>query len=116
MKHVFLALLITAFGWGAFALDDPVRPTPVVKTLTPSPARAGAELVATGQHLGKDFVGAAYLTMGDDNFPLEIKSQSEDTIKTTVPSGLKTGRYGFMVLTRGEIPRYIDEPVFVVIE
>jgi hypothetical protein len=33
-----------------------------------------------------------------------------------LPANLKPGRFGFMILTRGETPRYIDEPVFVYIE
>ena len=116
MKTILLVLLLTAFVVSALAVDGPARATPIVRTLMPSPAKAGGELVATGDHLGKDFVGSVFLTLGDETFPLEIKSQSEDSIKTSIPQGLKAARYGFMVLTRGEIPRYLDEPVFVNVE
>jgi hypothetical protein len=116
MFRVWLVLVITAFVLSAAAIDQPVRPTPVVKVLAPSPAKAGDELIATGQHLGKDFVSAVYLTKGEDIVPLEVKSQAENSIRVKLPDTLKPGRFGFMVLTSGDVPRYIDEPVFLNIE
>ncbi len=116
MFRALLVVLITAFVLSAAAVDQPVRPTPIVRTLAPTPVKIGEELVATGQHLGKDFVSSVYLTMGEDTFQVTIKSQTEEEIRFTVPAGVKTGRFGLMVLTHGDVPRYIDEPVFVTIE
>jgi hypothetical protein len=116
MFRASLALLITTFVLSAAVIDEPVRPTPLVRTLAPSPAKPGAVLVATGQNLGKDFVASAYLTQGENTYRLEIASQATDSIKVKLPADLKPGRFGLMILTRGEAPRYIDEPVFVNIE
>jgi hypothetical protein len=116
MFRALLALLITTFVLSAAVADEPVRPTPLVRTLAPSPAKPGSELVAAGQNLGKEFVASAYLTQGENTFELEITSQTPQSIKAKIPANLKPGRFGLMVLTRGEVPRYIDEPVFVNIE
>lgn len=116
MFRALLALLITTFVLSAAASDEPVRPTPLVRTLAPTPAKPGSEIIATGQNLGKEFVASAFLTQGENTYQLDISSQTPDTIKATVPANLKPGRFGLMVLTRGEVPRYIDEPVWVNIE
>ena len=116
MFRASIALLITTFVLSAAAIDEPVRPTPLVRTLAPSPAKPGDALVATGQNLGKEFVASAYLTLGENTYQLEITSQTPDTIKAKIPANLKPGRFGLMILSRGEVPRYIDEPVFVTIE
>jgi hypothetical protein len=116
MFRASLALLITTFVLSAAALDEPVRPTPLVRTLAPSPAKPGAILAATGQNLGKEFVASAYLTQGENTYQLEITSQTTDSIKAKIPADLKPGHFGLMILTCGEVPRYIDEPVFLNIE
>jgi len=116
MLRAMLALSIATFVLSAAVIDEPVRPTPLVRTLAPSPAKPGNTLVATGQNLGKELVASVYLTQGDATFQVEITSQTPDTIKMKLPANLKPGRFGFMILTRGETPRYIDEPVFVYIE
>jgi hypothetical protein len=116
MFRASLALLITTFVLSAAVTDEPVRPTPLVRTLTPTPVKPGGNVIATGQNLGKEFVSSVYLTLGEDTYKLEITSQTADTIKAKLPATLKTGHFGLMVLTRGEVPRYIDEPVFINIE
>jgi hypothetical protein len=116
MFRALFALLITTFVLSAAVIDEPVRPTPLVRTLAPSPAKPGAVLVAAGQNLGREFVASAYLTQGENTYQLEITNQMPESLKVRIPADLKPGRFGLMVLTRGETPRYIDEPVFVNIE
>ena len=116
MFRTLLLLVVAALLLSAAAVDQPVRPTPMVRTVQPSPAKAGDLLVASGQYLGKENVAEVYLTSGDNIFKAEIKSQSDASIAVTVPTGLKPGKFGFMVLVKADIPRYIDEPVFVMIE
>jgi hypothetical protein len=119
---VFRALIVVLIGAFivTFALSageiDPVRPTPIVRTLTPSPAKAGVEIVAGGQFLGKEFVTSVYLTQGDNTYESKIDAQADTSIKFKVPSDLKPGKFGVMVLTHETVPRYIDEPVYLVIE
>jgi opacity protein-like surface antigen len=109
---VLAALVLNA----AAAVDQPVRPTPMVRSLAPTPAKAGDEIIATGQYLGKDAVGAVYFTAGDNTFEAKILSQTQDTIKLKIPADMKPGKFGLMVLVKGDVPRFIDEPVFVTIE
>jgi hypothetical protein len=99
------------------AATDPVWvPTPFVKSVAPSPAKVGDELVAIGQNLGKEFVAAVFLTRGDSQTQANLVAQTDNSLKFKVPAGLKAGRFGIMILTCGDTPRYIDEPVYVVIQ
>jgi hypothetical protein len=115
LVFVFIAAFLATFVLSAGDID-PVRPTPMVRTVAPSPAKAGVEVVATGQFLAKEFVTSVYLTQGDNTFPAKMESQTDTSIKFRVPSDLKPGKFGVMVLTNEIQPRYIDEPVFIVIE
>lgn len=118
MFRAFLFLMISAvlLSAAAVVIDQPVRPTPLVRTLTPSSAQAGSELTAAGQNLGKGFVGAVYLTSGNNQFEAKITNQTATSIQFVVPADVKPGRFGLMVLTKGDIPSYIEEPVYVTIE
>ena len=77
---------------------------------------AGAEVAAHGQNLSKEFVASVYLTKGDDTFELTLTSQTDEKITAKLPANLKSGRYGLMVLTRGDVPRLIEQPVFLILE
>src|SRR6476619_3744718 len=111
------ALLLTTFSLLAWsASDQPVRPTPVVRTINPPTAKVGDQLVAKGDNLSKEFVFEVYLTQGDNTFKADIKTQTAETITFVVPETVKAGRFGFMILTRGPSPVLLDEPASVTIE
>ena len=116
LRSMFPIVLMTAFALSAAPIDPPTRPTPVVRTLTLSTADAAAEVAAIGQNLSKEFVASVYLTKGDDTFELTLTSQTDEKITAKLPANLKPGRYGLMVLTRGDVPRLIEEPVFLILE
>jgi hypothetical protein len=116
MIRILLLLVITASVLALAASDQPARPTPLVHAIDPLTAKAGAQLAATGENLGKDCVAEVYLTQGEKTFKVEIKEQISSSITFVVPATLKAGRFGFMVLTRGPVPAFLDEPVIVTIE
>jgi hypothetical protein len=115
MIRALVIIVLAAFVLAA-AIDQPVAPTPIIRTVTPSPAKAGDHVVAAGDNLGQQAVASLYLTKGEDTFEVVVQKQTDRTIEFTVPASQKAGRFGLMVLTRGEVPRYIDEPVYVTIE
>ena len=100
----------------ALAADEPVRPVPMIKAVDPDTAKAGDELTAAGAHLEKVLVAELYMIQGEQTIKVTITSQKEDAIKFTVPSAVKAGRYQLMVLTTGNNPQYLEEPVFVTVQ
>ncbi len=107
-------LVMTAFALNAAPIDPPTRPTPMVRTLTLTAANSA--VIAAGLNLGKEFVTSVHLFKGDETFDLTITSQSSEKITAKLPADLKPGRYGFMVLTNGDVPRFIEEPVVLILE
>ena len=116
MIRTLLLLLISASVLALAASDQPSRPTPIVRSIDPPNAKAGAQIAATGDNLGKNCIAEVYLTQGEKTFKAEIKEQTANAITFVVPATLKAGRFGFMVLTRGPVPAFLDEPVYVTIE
>ena len=115
--RAFLVLLVWILALVALvaASDAPVRPTPVIKAVSPSAAKCGDELVATGENLGDGTVDSLYLTVGEATMKVVIVKQTDTSIKFKVPETAKPGRLGLMVLTAGVQPHYIDEPVYVTV-
>ena len=116
MTRILLLLLIAASVFALAATDQPIRPTPLVRVIDPTSAKIGAEVVATGENLGKEVVAEVYLTQGDATFKAEIKTQAANSLTFVVPATVKAGRFGFMVVKRGTTPIFIDEPVVMTIE
>jgi hypothetical protein len=115
--RVLLVLLVSVLAVSAIAVatDAPVRPTPVIKTVAPSAAKCGEELVAAGENLSNAIVESLYLTVGEATFKVEIIKQTDTSIKFKVPESAKPGRLGLMVLTAGFQAHYIDEPVYITV-
>src|SRR5437764_11695361 len=109
-------LLVTIAVFALAASDQPSRPTPIVRSIDPPTAKAGAQIVATGENLGEDRIAEVYLTQGEKTFQAVIKEQTANAITFVVPATLKPGRFGFMVLTRGPVPAFLDEPVYLTVE
>ena len=116
--RILFAVLITAtlLASVASAADGPFRPTPMIRTIDPPSSKAGAELVASGDHLGKTIVESLYLTQGEATIKVSILKQTDTSITFTAPTGTKAGRFGLMVLTTGPTAQFLDEPVYLTIE
>jgi hypothetical protein len=100
----------------ATAADEPYRPVPMIKVVAPDTAKVGDVLTATGAHLDKTSVASLYMIQGEKTIEVKITSQTEDAIKFTVPQNVKAGRFQLMVLTAGNKPQYLEEPVYFTVE
>lgn len=87
-----------------------------IVTVEPGTAKAGVEVTASGENLEKPAVEKLFLTDGKNDTELKITSQGPGEIKFTVPADVKPGSYRLMVLTGGDNPHYIEEPVKITIE
>ncbi len=100
----------------ATAADEPYRPVPMIKAVDPDTVKAGDQLTATGTHLDKISVAGLYMIQGDKNIQVLVQSQTEEAIQFKVPADVKAGRYELMVLTAGNKPQYLEEPVYFTVE
>ncbi len=106
-------LLVVAFAFSAPDLRG--ESMPMMRTVEPYSAKVGAEVVVSGDNLGKEIVAEVYLGAGGQNTKVEVISQAEKELKFKVPT-MKPGPYRVVVLTKGADPAMIEEPVRVVIE
>jgi len=90
-------------------------PTPIMRTIAPDEAKAGDKLTITGDYLGKGRISDVYLTTGEDNFKLELITQTETKLTVKVPANIKTGRLRLMVLTAGLEPQFLEQPLMILI-
>lgn len=94
---------------------DPL-PTPLMRTVEPYLAKAGAEIVVSGDNLNKELVAEVYMTANQVNTKVEVLSQSAKEIRFKVPADIKPGAYKLTVLLTSADPTFIEEPVRLVIE
>jgi hypothetical protein len=117
IRSLIVGLVCLSFaGAIASAADEPFRPVPMIKAVQPDTARAGDELTAIGTHLDKALVAELYMIQGDKTIQVKIVDQKEDAIKFAVPASVTPGRYQLMVLTAGNRPQYLEEPVYFTVE
>lgn len=117
MRSLVVCLVCLSFASAiAMAADEPYRPVPMIKAVAPDTAKAGDELTATGTHLDKALVAELYMIQGEKTIQVKIENQTEEAIKFTVPASVKPGKYQLMVLTTGDKPQYLEEPVYFTVE
>lgn len=109
-------LLQTVFAAAAVDPKTEQMPTPLMRTVDPYTAKAGAEITVTGDNLEKRVVAEVYLSANGKNSKVEVTSQAEKELKFKVPATTKPGAYRIVVLVRSVEPVLIEEPVRVVIE
>ena len=116
--------LLTAILAAACLFTAPLRAvdpnnsfrTPLMRTVAPSMAKAGGNIVITGNNLDKLRLSEVYLSDGKMNTPLVIVSQSEKTVECKLPVDIKSGRYSFVVLLTDNPPTFLEEPLKIVIQ
>ena len=113
-KLMILMALLTAFGLPAFLSAD--SPMPSMRLVEPTVAAAGDTVKVTGENLDRTNVAALYLTDGKNDIKVTIIEETANTILFKVPAKVETGRLALMVLTTGQNPKLIEEPVKVTIE
>jgi hypothetical protein len=87
--------------------------TPTMTTVDPTFGKSGDTLIVTGNNLDRSHVAALYLTDEKTDIKLAIVEQTATSIKFTIPPGVKPGDFALEVLTQGQTPKLIEEPVRV---
>jgi len=116
--RVILAAILVVLGL-VFAASQPAWAQanfPKMESVTPQTAKVGDVVTVQGENLGKNIVEAVYLTDGQNDIKMEIVEQTPTTIKFRITEKVKPGKYNLMVLTGGDEPRFIEEPIKVTIE
>ncbi len=118
-KSFVISLFALAVMFGAdnkTAKDDKWKPTPIMRTVTPDEAKVGDTVTVTGESLSKASVAEVYLTKGEDNYKLQVISQTETELVVKITPGVKEGRLRLMILTTGLEPQFLEQPLIVEIK
>ena len=113
MKHaiqntlIFGLLANAALGYEGYPQAD---------RMEPKIARVGMVLTISGRALDQDHVDEVYLT--DHRFDMKVKivEQSDTTLKIRVPPFVKPGRLQLLLLSKGDRPAYLEQPMYVQVE
>lgn len=97
---------------GAFAQGG----MPRIKSVTPRYALAGEEVTLGGENLSKKTVPKVFLTQRNEDTLLTVTEQTDTAIKCKLPAEIASGRYSFTLLTSGDNPAMIEQPVRVEVE
>lgn len=127
MKWVVSILLMAVVSFCLLALvaiplkgdgdnTDKIPETPLIHNVTPDITKTMKTVTVTGMYLGKSHVIELYLTRGGVDFKLAMKTQKPDQILAVIPAEVTGGKYRLMVQTAGELPRFIEQPVYLTIE
>lgn len=118
MKNSFiiLALLVLTAATVIPMLADAQSAFPRMTGVTPDTGVVGDELVAEGENLEARLVKSLYLTDGQNDIKTVIIDQTTTSIKFKIPDTAKPGSFRLMVLTGGNEPRLIEQPVRVTVQ
>jgi hypothetical protein len=112
MKLRLFTSILLATGCLAFASD----PAPQMTDISQKTAKPGEIITVSGQGLNSKNIDEIYLT--DHKFDMRVKvlEQKETTIRFRVPPFAKPGRTQLLFLTRGDEPKLLEQPVYLLIE
>jgi hypothetical protein len=82
-----------------------------VMSLEPTLASPGDELVITGTELASANVDKLYITVGSTDIEVEILEQAAEQMRFRLPDDVPHARYNVMLLTAGDTPAYLVQPV-----
>ncbi len=112
MRSLVLLAVLSAAGCSLFGSDD----APQMKSVSSKTVKPGDEITVEGVGLDNKKVDEVYLT--DQKFDMRVKvlDQQETSIKLRVPPVAKPGRVQLLILTKGDHPTLLEQPLYVVIE
>ncbi len=84
---------------------------PMMRSVDKDEAMRGDIVMVSGENLGKANISELYLTNGKDDFKVDITEQTAATLTFKVSKTIRFGRYSLMILTAGETPMFIEQPV-----
>lgn len=109
MRRSFILLFVLALALPVIAFA--ANGVPMMRALDKEEAKRGDTVVVSGSNLGKANVGELYLTDGTNDVKVKITTQTESAVTFVVGKEVKLGRYSLMILTAGETPMFIEQPV-----
>jgi len=86
-------------------------------SVDPPSGKKGDVVAVSGENLQKDQVDKVFLTDGKNDTPVEVTEQTATSLKFKIPASVTSGgRLAVMILTKGKDPKYIEQPVKIMIE
>jgi hypothetical protein len=111
-------LLVLALSPACFAQQNAVPPdaAPQMDSLSVKTAKPGDVIDIVGIGLSDRKIDEVYLT--DHKFDMRVKllEQNETLIRFRVPPFAKPGRMQILALTKGDDPKLLEQPLYVLIE
>jgi hypothetical protein len=108
-----LALLVAAVTPGPVAAQAAF---PKMNEVTPESGKVGDVLTVAGENLDASSVKALFLTDGKTDYKTEMTEQTATSIRFKISAETKPGRFSLMILTAGNDPKLIEQPVKVTVE
>ncbi len=112
MRPLLLVVILSCTA--CFAGDDEVAPQ--MNTLSTKTAKPGDLFTINGVGLNSSKIDEIYLT--DHKFDMKVKviEQKETSLTLRVPPFAKPGRMQVLVLTKGDDPKLLEQPLYILIE
>jgi hypothetical protein len=111
-------LLVLALSSACFAEQNatPLDPAPQMESLSAKTAKPGDVIDIVGIGLGDRKIDEVYLT--DHKFDMRVKllEQKPTLIRFRIPPFAKPGRMQVLALTKGDEPKLLEQPLYIVIE
>jgi hypothetical protein len=109
---LLVGILSSIISLGAPADGD----APQMTTISAKAAKPGDVIEITGVGLDPAKVDEIYLT--DHKFDMKVKvlEQKSTTLKLRVPPFAKAGRMQLLLLTKGDDPKLLEQPLYLLIE
>jgi hypothetical protein len=111
-------LLVLALSPACFAQQDAAPPeaAPQMDSLSVKTAKPGDVIDIVGVGLSDRKIDEVYLT--DHKFDMRVKllEQKETLIRFRVPPFAKPGRMQILALTKGDDPKLLEQPLYILIE
>src|SRR5215467_2784071 len=111
--RIMTLLLVTILSSVSFAFDGDA---PQMNTMSARSAKPGDIVEISGVGLESAKVDEIYLT--DHKFDMKVKvlEQTATLIKLRVPPFAKPGRMQLLMLTKGDEPKLLEQPLYLLIE
>jgi hypothetical protein len=111
-----MRLFLLASMLAAMCFAGPGDDAPQMTSASAKNAKPGDIIDISGLGLGSKAVDEVYLT--DHKFDMKVKllEQNDKLIKFRVPPFAKPGRVQLLMLTTGDTPQLLEEPVYILIE
>lgn len=109
---LFVSILVAATCFAGSDSDD----APQMSSVSAKVAKPGDVIDISGLGLDSKNVDEVYLT--DHKFDMKVKllEQTDKKITIRVPPFAKPGRMQILMLTTGDEPKLLEEPVYLLIE